>query len=87
MDGNDPSLYALIINLDKLSTDSAATFIMEVAQSEEITASSIRAVDAMERLSLSKSIEAATLKNNLSPLEFHIEVPEKGVAQIMGWTS
>ena len=87
MDENDASLYALIIDLDKLSTDSAATFIMEVPQSEEIMGSSIRAVDAMERLSLSKRIEAATLKNNLSPLEFHIEVSEKGVAQIMGWTS
>ena len=37
-------------------------------------------------LSLLKKIEAAILENNFSPLEFHIEVPEKGVARITGWT-
>lgn len=87
IDWNDPSLYAPIINWDKLRTDSAAKLIMEVAQSQEIKACSITAVDVMERLSLSKKIKAALLQNNLSPLEFHIEVPEKGVAQITGWTS
>jgi len=41
----------------------------------------------MERLSLSKKIEAALLENNLSPAQFHVEVPEKGIARITGWTS
>lgn len=60
---------------------------MEVAQSEEIKECSITAVGAMERLSLSKKIQAALLENNLIPVQFYVEVPEKGVAQITGWTS
>ena len=85
-DWNDLSLYDLIINRDKLTTNSAAKLIIEVAQSQEIKACSITALDSMERLSLLKKIEAAILENNFSPLEFHIEVPEKGVARITGWT-
>ncbi len=38
----------------------------------------------MERLSLLKRVEAAIMKNSLSPLDFHVEVPEKGVVQITG---
>lgn len=60
---------------------------MEMAQSEEIKECSITAVGAMERLSLSKKIQAALLENNLISVQFHVEVPEKGVAQITGWMS
>lgn len=59
MDWNDPSLYDLVINRDKLSVNSAARLIMEVAQSQEIKECGITAVEAMERLSLSKKIAAA----------------------------
>jgi len=41
----------------------------------------------MERLSLTKRIEATLLRDGISTTEFHIEVPEKGVARISGWTS
>ncbi len=85
-DWNDASLYDLIINRDKLSIDSAANLIIKVAQSQEIKACSITALDAMEKLSLLKKIEAAMLQNDLSFLDFYIEVPDKGVAQITGWT-
>jgi cytidylate kinase len=85
-DWDDPSLYDLIINRDKLSADSAAGLIVEVAQSQEIKECSLTALDAMERRSLSKKIEAALLRNDISPSDFHIEIPEKGVALIRGWT-
>ena len=86
MDWNDPTLYDLIINRDKLSLDSAAKLIIEVAQSQEIKECGIGALDTMERLSLGKKIEAEMLKNNFSPLQFHVEVPEKGKALLTGWT-
>ncbi len=85
-DWHDISLYDLIINRDKLSVDSAAKLIMEVAQSQEIKECSLTALDAMESRSLSKKIEAALLKNDISLTEIHIEIPEKGVALIRGWT-
>jgi len=84
MDWNNPSLYDVIINRDKLSTDSAARLIMEAAQSQEVKACSLMALDAMERLSLSKKVRAAIMKHSLNPLDFQVEVPEKGVVQITG---
>jgi cytidylate kinase len=84
MDWNEPSLYDLIVNRDKLGEDSAAKLIIEVAQSEVIAACSLSALDSMERMSLLKKVQAAILKNNISPLEFHIEVPEKGMVYITG---
>jgi hypothetical protein len=84
MDWDDPSLYDLIINRDKLGEDSAAKLVIEVAQSEVIAACSLSALDSMERVSLLKKVHASILKNNISPLEFHIEVPEQGVVHIAG---
>jgi len=84
MDWDDPSLYDLIINRDKLGADSAATLITGVAQSQVIKACSIAALDSMERRSLLKKVRSEILKNNISSLELHIEVPEKGVVQITG---
>jgi cytidylate kinase len=85
-DWDDLSLYDLIINRDKLSVESAFRLIMEVSQSQEIKTCSLTAVDAMERMSLEKKIEAALIRNDISTNEFYIEVPEKGVAVIRGWT-
>jgi cytidylate kinase len=84
MDWNDLSLYDLIVNRDKLGEDSAAKLIIEVAKSEAIAACSLSALDSMERMSLLKKVQAAILKTNISPLEFHIEVPEKGMVCITG---
>jgi len=85
-DWDDPSIYDLIINRNKLSAESASSLIIEVAQSQEIKECSLTALDSIERMSLEKRIEAAFIKNDISTAEFHIEVPEKGVAYITGWT-
>jgi len=84
MDWNDPSLYDLIINQDKLGENWAARLIIDAAQSQEIAVCSLTAMDAMEKLSLSKRVEAALIKNRISTLELNIEVPEKGVVYITG---
>jgi len=84
MDWNDPSLYDLIINQDKLGKNWAARLVIDAAQSQEIAVCSLTAMDAMERLSLSKRVEAALIKNRISTLELNIDVPEKGVVYITG---
>lgn len=84
MDWNDPSLYDLIINQDKMGANSAAQVIMDVAQSQQIKSCSLTAMYTMERLSLLKKVEAAILKHNINSQGFHIEVPERGVVQITG---
>jgi cytidylate kinase len=84
MDRDDPGSYDLIINRDKLSAGSGANLIMQVAQSQEMKECSSTALNAMERLSLSKRIEAALLNNKMPLMNLHVEVPEKGVAQVTG---
>ena len=84
LDWNDPSLYDLIINTEKMGIDSAVALITEAAQSENVLACSLKAVDAMERMSQEKKVEAALLKNDINLILLNIEVPEIGVAHISG---
>jgi osmotically-inducible protein OsmY len=67
-----------------MGIDSAANLIIESAQLYETSTDSTLALEAMERLSLTKRIHATLLKNNLNHSVFRVEVPEKGIAQISG---
>ncbi len=84
IDWNDPSLYDLIINRDKLGINSAARLITEVAQSDVVKACSIGALEATERRSLLKKVQAALVRNGIDSTELHLEVPEKGLVHITG---
>lgn len=86
MDWTDPSLYDLIINTEKIGIDSAVKLITESARSQEINECSLTAIDAMEKLSQTKMIQAALLKNNFNLSMLNVEVPEKGLAHITGWS-
>ena len=86
MDWNDLSLYDLVVNCDKLGTDLAAELIMESARSNKIHECSLTAMEAMERLSLSKRVEAHILKNDFNLQHLHVEVHDKGIVHIAGWT-
>ena len=86
MDWNDPSLYDLIVNTEKLGIDSTVKLIVDTAESDQIQTCSLTAVEAMERLSQKKRIEAAVLENDINPFLLNIEVPEKGVVHLSGAT-
>ena len=83
---NDLSLYDLVISTEKMSVQSAAHIIVAAAQSQEMKTCSLTALDAMDRLSLEKKIEAVLLKNSFNPLYIHVTVPDKGVALLRGLT-
>ena len=83
---NDLSLYDLVISTEKMMVQSAAHIIVEVAQSQEMKTCSLTALDAMDRLSLEKKIEAVLLKNSFNPLYIHVTMPDKGVALVRGLT-
>jgi cytidylate kinase len=85
MNWNDLSLYDLILNTEKMGTHGAAHLIIEAGKLDKIKECGLTALEAMERLSLTKKIEAALLKNNFSPIYYHIEVPKKGLAEIRGF--
>lgn len=85
-DLNDPSLYDLIVNCEKLGYESAAGLIIAAANAEEIHACSLTALEAMERLSLVKKVQAALLKDNLDDKLLTVDVSEPGVVQLSGLT-
>ena len=81
---DDPTIYDMVINTEKMGSDTAAGLIVEAARSEEMKACSLTAVESMKRLSLAKKIEAELIKNNIFVDNLNIEVLENGVANITG---
>lgn len=83
-DWDDPTLYDLCISPDKIGSDRAAQFIMEMARSSALKSCSVYALDALERLSQAKRIEASLMELDLRHAGLRVEMPEKGVAHITG---
>jgi cytidylate kinase len=83
---DDPSLYDLVINTEKLGTDAAVELIVNTARSEEIKTCSLEAVDALARLSDGKKLRAALIENDINVSMLHIEIPQKGHAVVRGFT-
>ena len=46
----------------------------------------LAAEEVMEKLSLKKRIQAALLEHNINPQTLHIDIPEKGVVEVGGYT-
>lgn len=84
MEGNDPSLYDLVINTGKMNAATAAKLIVETAIADELKECSLGVLDAMDRLSMEGKIQAALHKNDISPKMLHFEVIETGVVHIRG---
>jgi len=87
LDWNNPSLYDLILNSEKLNIDTAAKLVVDAAQSEDIATCSLSALDTMEKLSNEKQIHASLIKHNVDVTNLQVEVKEKGVAHITGLAS
>jgi len=83
---NDLSLFDLVISTEKMTPAAAIDIIVEAAQNQEVKTCSLTALDAMDRLSLEKKIEAALLKNHFDPRYVHVAVPEKGIVLVRGLT-
>ena len=69
---------------DKIGSNKAAQLIMEMARSSELKSCGNYALDALERLSQTKRIEAALMEMDLRHSGLRVEMPEKGVAHITG---
>ena len=83
-DWDDPSLYDLCVNPDKIGAERAAQLIIDTVRSPELKACSIYALEALERLSQTKRIEATLREMDLRHAGLRVEIPEKGVAHISG---
>jgi cytidylate kinase len=84
MDMDDPGLYDLVLNTHKLEPGTAARLIVEAARSEDLRSCSLRALEAMERLAVEKSIRAALIENRIDPTLIVIDVADDGVAHVAG---
>ena len=80
----DPALYDICLNPEKVGIEQSARLIVETARNPKITSCGLYALDAMERLSQTKKIEAVLLENGISNATLRVEVPEKGIAHIAG---
>jgi cytidylate kinase len=85
MNWEDPSLYDMVINTEKVGIDTAVQLIVEAARSEEIKACSPTALDAMARLALARSAEARLLEAAFSPFSLSVKSPQRGVVEVSGW--
>jgi cytidylate kinase len=82
---DDVSLYDLLVNTEKLGIEGSAEVIVNALRLPAIHECSLQALDTMERMMLSKKVEAALHRSRLGFYTFStIEVPEKGVVEITG---
>jgi len=86
-DWNDFTGYDLVINLEKMGPDLAVRLIVELAQSNEIKACSLNALEEMQQSSLKRRVEAAILRNNIASafLHFIVDVSGGGKVHLRGW--
>jgi len=87
MDINDPLLYDLVINTEKIGIESVITHIKQLAQSNEITECSIGALSIMKCRALEMKIHARLIGNGIITTGIKVEVPEPGKAVVLGVTT
>lgn len=83
-DWEDLSLFDIIINRDQMGEEAAVDIIAQAANSPGVLACSLKALEALERLSLRSRVKAVIRKTSLKPEGFHVEVPETGVVRVSG---
>ncbi|MCU0561373.1 MAG: cytidylate kinase family protein [Desulfobacterales bacterium] len=83
-DRDDPSLYDVCVNSEKIGLERAAQTIIDMARYPELKACNIYALDALERFSKTRRIEASLREQGIQLKSLQVEVPEKGLVRITG---
>lgn len=83
-DINDPLLYDLVINTEKISIDTAISYIVELANSNEISECSINALRIMKCRALEMKIHAKLLQAGVVMTGIKVEVEDLGSTLIHG---
>jgi hypothetical protein len=86
LEWKDPSLYDLNINIDKIGNESALKLILTVANSDEVKACSLTALETMAQLSQKRKLRAKLLENNIDISMINLDLPEKNVVAVSGFT-
>lgn len=84
MDINDPLLYDLVINTDKISIETAISHIIQLARSNDIAECNIGALAIMKCRALEMKIHAMLAQMDIITRGIKIEVDEPGKAHVHG---
>jgi cytidylate kinase len=80
----NPQLYDLLINVDKLSFDSAVKIVVDAAKSEEIKACGRESVRLLGKLSLQRKVESALLEANVVNPHLFVTVEDSNTVRLYG---
>jgi cytidylate kinase len=80
----NPQLYDLLLNMDKLSFDSAAKIIVDAAKSDEIKACGRDSVRLLGKLSLQRKVESALLEANVVNPHLFVTVEDPNAVRLYG---
>jgi hypothetical protein len=87
VDWENPELYDVILNMDKLSVQLAVNTVIQMARSEDIKACSIDAMKSIEMMGLTHRAEAALIEAGLTygPTTYiSISVSDPGKIRLSG---
>ncbi len=80
----NPNLYDLILNTDKLGTESATQMIVEGAKSDEIKACGVDSALTLKKLSLERQLEALFLEEGYSNLHVFFTIENEDTVRLSG---
>ncbi len=85
-EGDDPSDFDIVINIDKIGADWAVKLIVDIAKSEEIKSCSVKAVEEMKSSSLQRKVEAAIIHNTSLFTHVFVKVTRESKVHLTGAT-
>jgi cytidylate kinase len=77
-------LYDLVLNTDKLSVESAAKAVIDLAESKEIKACGVDSVNTLRKLSVASWTESAFREAGVSPYHLFFEVEDPETVRLYG---
>jgi len=80
----NPNLYDLVLNTDKITIDSAAKMVIEAAKSDGIKACGIDSMKLLEKLSLQRKVEAASLEAGVESQHTFFNVEDGETVRLYG---
>ncbi len=88
VDWDDPGLYDIVLNTDKITVELAVDTVVNLARSQVIQACSVDALRSIECMALLHRAEAAVLEADLTygqPWAISVAVPEPGHVELTGY--
>ncbi len=80
----NPQLYDLLLNVDKLSFDSAVKIVVDAAKSDEIKACGRDSVRLLGKLSLQRKVESSLLEAGVANPHLFVSVENSNTVRLYG---